>query len=76
MKYQLRIQGELGQGWANWFGGAAISREDAGVTLLTCEVPDQAALHGLLRKLRDLGLPLISITRLGPDEAAASDADQ
>jgi hypothetical protein len=64
MKYQLRIEGELGQEWADWFGGAAISPEDAGVTLLTCEVRDQAALHGLLRKLRDLGLPLISVNRI------------
>jgi hypothetical protein len=76
MKYHVRIQGELGQEWADWFGGAAISREDAGVTLLTCEVPDQAALHGLLRKLRDLGLPLLSVNRLEPDEADASDANQ
>ena len=43
MKYLVRIQGELGQEWAHWFGGAAISRKDAGVTLLTCDVPDQAA---------------------------------
>jgi len=76
MKYHVRIEGELGQEWADWFGGPAISREDAGVTLLTCDVPDQAALHGLLRKLRDLGLPLISITRLEPGEADASDANQ
>jgi hypothetical protein len=64
MKYQVRIEGELGQEWADWFGDPAISREDAGVTLLTCDVPDQAALHGLLRKLRDLGLPLLSIDRI------------
>jgi hypothetical protein len=76
VKYLVRIQGELGQEWEDWFGGAAISGKDAGVTLLTCEVPDQAALHGLLRKLRDLGLPLLLITRLGPDEADASDADR
>jgi hypothetical protein len=63
MKYQVRIEGEVGQEWADWFGGPAISREDAGVTLLTCDVPDQAALHGLLRRLRDLGLPLLSINR-------------
>lgn len=76
MKYHVRLQGELGPEWADWFGGAAVSQEGAGVTLLTCEVPDQAALHGLLRKLRDLGVPLISITRLEPDEAGASDANQ
>ncbi len=63
MKYQIRIEGELGQEWVNWFGGLAISLEGDGVTLLTCTVNDQAALHGLLRKLRDLGLPLLSINR-------------
>jgi hypothetical protein len=63
MEYQIRIKGELGQEWADWFGGSAIAREGDGVTLLTCAVVDQAALYGLLRKLRDLGLPLISITR-------------
>ena len=64
MKYQIRIEGELGQEWADWFGGPAISREGDGVTLLTCAVADQAALHGLLRKLRDLGLPLLSVNRI------------
>jgi hypothetical protein len=64
MEYQIRIKGELGQEWADWFGGSAIAREEDGVTLLTCAVADQAALHGLLRKLRDLGLPLLSINRI------------
>jgi hypothetical protein len=64
MKYHIRIEGELGQEWADWFGGLAISREGDGVTALTCAVEDQAALLGLLRKLRDLGLPLISVNRV------------
>ena len=64
MKYQVRIEGELGEEWADWFGGSAISREKDGITLLTCAVADQAALDGLLRKLRDLGLPLISVNRI------------
>ena len=64
MNYHIRIEGELGQEWADWFGGLFISREGDGVTLLTCDLPDQAALHGLLRKLRDLGLPLLSIHRV------------
>lgn len=64
MDYQIRIEGELGQEWADWFGGFAVAREPDGVTLLTCAVADQAALHGLLRKLRDLGLPLLSINRI------------
>jgi hypothetical protein len=68
MKYHIRIQGELGQEWADWFGSPAVSREGDGVTLLTCRVTDQAALHGVLRKLRDLGLPLLSINRLEEKE--------
>ncbi len=64
MKYQIRIEGELGQEGVNWFGGLAISLEGDGVTLLTCTVNDRAALHGLLRKLRDLGLPLLSVNRI------------
>jgi hypothetical protein len=71
VEYHIRIQGELGREWADWFGGAAISREADGVTLLTCAVVDQAALHGLLRKLRDLGLPLLSINR-AEDEGGRS----
>ena len=63
MKHHIRIEGELGQEWADWFGGAVITREADGVTLVTCTAVDQAALHGLLRKLRDLGLPLVSINR-------------
>jgi len=64
MKYQIRIEGELGQDWADWFGGPSISRQEDGVTLLTCAVADQAALHGVLRQLRDLGLPLLSVNRI------------
>jgi hypothetical protein len=64
MEYQIRVEGELGQEWVGWFGGLAIAREGDGVTLLTCAVADQAALHGLLRKLRDLGLPLLSVNRI------------
>ena len=64
MGYQIRIEGELGQEWSDWFGGLAISREGDDVTLLTCALADQAALHALLRKLSDLGLPLLSITRI------------
>jgi hypothetical protein len=69
MRYHVRVQGELGPEWADWFEGAAVSREADGVTLLACDVLDQPALHGLLGKLRDLGLPLISVTRIEPDVA-------
>ena len=65
--YQIRIKGHLGRQWADWFGGLAITLEDDGDTVLTGPVADQAALHGLLKKVRDLGTPLISVNRVGPD---------
>ena len=66
MVYQIRINGHLGPKWADWFGGMTITLEDDGDTLLTGPVADQAALHGLLRKVRDLGMPLISAIRVEP----------
>ena len=66
MIYQIRLQGQLGSQWAVWFEGLTIGLEDNGNTLLTGPVVDQAALHGLLRKVRDLGLPLLSVVRLEP----------
>jgi hypothetical protein len=66
MVYQIRIKGHLGPQWADWFGGLAITLEDDGDTLLAGPVVDQAALHGLLRKVRDLGMPLISAIRVNP----------
>jgi hypothetical protein len=66
MVYQIRIEGHLGPKWTAWFGGMTITLEDDGETLLTCPVEDQAALHGLLRKIRDLGMPLISAVRVKP----------
>lgn len=62
--YQIRLKGHLGAEWADWFGGLTITLEADGTTLLTGPVADQAALHGLLRKARDLGLPLVSINRV------------
>ena len=59
--YQIRIAGHLGQRWRNWFEGFVITLEANGETLLTGLVVDQAALHGTLKKVRDLGLPLISV---------------
>lgn len=66
MVYQIRIKGHLGSQWSDWFGGMAITPTDNGDTLLTGPVEDQAALHGLLRKVRDLGMPLISAIRVKP----------
>ena len=66
MIYQIRIKGHLDRRWTEWFGGLSITLEDNGETLLTCLVVDQAALYGLLRKVRDLGMPLISASRVKP----------
>jgi hypothetical protein len=74
--YQIRIQGHLGRQWTDWFGGLAITLEEVGDTLLTGPVVDQAALHGLLKKVRDLGMPLISVIRVEPDQPAANDGKQ
>jgi hypothetical protein len=71
--YQIRIKGHLGRQWTDWFGGLTITLEDNGDTLLTGPVEDQAALHGLLKKVRDLGTPLISVNRLRPGQ---SDVEQ
>lgn len=64
MDYQIRIKGHLGHEWAEWFGGFTVTLEENGETLLTGSVLDQAALHGLLKKVRDLGAPLVSVMRL------------
>lgn len=67
MIYQIRLQGHLGSQWATWFGNLTISLEENGETLLTAQVVDQAALYGLLKKVRDLGLPLLSVKWLKHD---------
>ena len=64
--YQIRIKGHLGRGWTDWFGGLTIRLTDNGETLLTGPVVDQAALHGVLKKVRDLGMPLLSVNRVKP----------
>ncbi len=69
--YQIRIKGHLGREWTDWFGGLTIRLTDNGETLLTGPVVDQAALHGLLRKVSDLGVPLLSVCRVKPGEAEA-----
>jgi hypothetical protein len=65
--YQIRIEGHLGGQWTDWFEGLAITLDDSGDTLLIGPVVDQAALHGLLRKVRDLGIPLVSVSPVQPD---------
>jgi len=78
LAYQIRLKGHLGSDWAEWFGGLSVTLEGDGTTLLISPAIDQAALHGLLKKVRDLGLTLISINPIEPDrpEAAAVDPNQ
>jgi hypothetical protein len=66
--YQIRVKSHLGPDWAQWFEGLSITLENNGDMLLTGPVVDQAALHGLLKKVRDLGMPLVSVNpvRLNP----------
>ena len=74
--YEIRLKGHLAARWAGWFEGLAITLEEGGDTLLTGPVVDQAALHGLLKKVRDLGMPLISVNRLEPAQTDASNSIQ
>jgi hypothetical protein len=76
MVYQIGIKGHLGREWTDWFGGLTITLEDNGETLLTGPVLDQAALHGLLRKVRDVAMPLLSVVCVTPGQAEASDVKQ
>lgn len=70
--YQIRLQGHLDPQWAEWFDGLTITLAPNGVTLLTGPVVDQAALHGLLKKVRDLGMPLLSVMRVNPGQGGVS----
>jgi hypothetical protein len=72
--YQIRINGHLGNQWEEWFGDLSISLEDNGDTLITGPVADQATLFGLLKKVRDLGTPLVSVFRVKPGRTDESDA--
>jgi hypothetical protein len=63
MLYEIRVKGHLDERWADWFGGLTITLEEGGNTLLTGPVIDQAALHGLLKKVRDLGMSLLSVNQ-------------
>ena len=74
--YVIRIKGHLDDKWADWFEGLTIKLEEDGDTLLTGPVVDQAALHGLLKKVRDLGLPLVSVSPVEPDPSTTLGAGQ
>jgi len=74
--YQIRIRGHLSDSWVDWFEGLTITLVEDGDTLLTGPFVDQAMLHGLLKKVRDLGMPLLSVNRIEPGEADASNTNQ
>lgn len=73
--FQIRIQGHLGQQWAGWFDGLTIVLEEDGSTLLSGPVIDQSALHGILKKIRDLGMPLLSVNTVDRDLMNKNDID-
>jgi hypothetical protein len=66
--YEIRVRGVLDSQWSTWFEGLTITTDEPGQTLIAGPVTDQAALHGLLARIRDLGLPLLSVRYLGPDQ--------
>ncbi|MCZ2860827.1 hypothetical protein [Blastococcus sp. VKM Ac-2987] len=66
-RYEIRIEGRISPRWAPWFGGMSLTAADDGTTVLSGPVADQAALHGVLTRIRDLGLALVSVTRLDAD---------
>ncbi len=75
MIYQIRIKGHLGREWEGWFDGLTLTTLENSETLLTGPVADQAALYGLLRKVRDVGMPLLSVVCVKPEKAEATDAN-
>ena len=67
-RYEIRLRGHLDSRWAAWFDGLSLSNENDGTTIICGPVADQAALYGLLQKVRDLGLPLVSVTQVQPGQ--------
>jgi hypothetical protein len=72
--YEIRVEGHLDREWSDWFEGLSVTAEREGTTLLSGPVADQAALHGLLRRIRDLGMPLVSVDRTRCHRADHTDA--
>lgn len=73
-RYEIRLQGHLDSRWAAWFDGLTLTNENDGTSVIAGPVVDQAALHGLLRKVRDVGLPLVSVLQVEPDQPDACSA--
>jgi hypothetical protein len=74
--YQVRLKGHLGKEWGDWFGNLTITLDENGETILSGPALDQAALYGLLKKIRDLGITLISVNPIETDQADSSEAKQ
>jgi hypothetical protein len=74
-RYEIRLKGHLDARWTDWFEGLSFTHESDGTTILSGPVVDQAALYGLLRKVRDLGLPLVSVIQVDPKQANGSDGN-
>ena len=72
-QYEIRLKGHLESRWAAWFDGLSLTQESDGTTVIRGSVIDQAALHGLLSKVRDLGLPLIAVTQVDPKQMKERD---
>jgi hypothetical protein len=70
--YEIRLQGRLDYRWASWFDAVSLANESDGTTVIRSQVADQAALHGLLQKVRDIGLPLLSVTQVEPDKPTST----
>ena len=68
--YRIRVRGRLDSDWSEWFDNLAVTSDESGETTRCGLVPEQAALHGLLARVRDLGLPLVSVSRVEPDSGA------
>jgi hypothetical protein len=66
--YEIRLTGHLDAHWTAWFDGLTVSHQSDGTTVISGPVADQAALHGVLQRVRDLGLPLVSVIRIEPDQ--------
>lgn len=76
MHYHITVQGHLAAEWTAWFGGLTVTREPTGDTLLVGPIEDQAALHSVLRKMRDLGLPLLSVVQVTADSIEDTSPDR
>ena len=68
-RYEIRLTGRLDAHWGAWFDGLTVSQDSDGTTVISGPIADQSALHGVLQRVRDLGLPLVSVTRVDADQS-------